>query len=156
MENVKKPFRGILLHDDDFCVIVRRKVVNGMLITVVDCPFKCNRLGFVDMLDRHLKKNGYNGVCEYIPGEVVSCVVVDKFGLNLFRIIVIVREALGELAKRRCLDLGAKERLEMQNYVLFTKNNWMTYDEFIVLKWLQSGQSWLEFLVENGRETNHY
>lgn len=158
MENVKKPFRGVLLHEGDFFVIVRQKVVDGMSITVVDCPFKCNRLGFVDMLDRHLKKKGYNGVCEYIPGEVVSCVVVDKYGLDLFRILGIVREALRELDKRRCLDLGAKERLEMQNYVLFTKNNWMTYDEFIVLKWLQPGlnKSWLEFLIEYGSKTNHY
>ena len=109
----------------DFFVIVRQKVVDGVSITVVDCPFKCNRLGFVDMLDRHLKKKGYKGVCEYIPGEVVSCVVVDKYGLDLFRILGTVREALRELDKRRCLDLGAKERLEMQNYVLFTKNNWM-------------------------------
>lgn len=157
MENVKKPFRGVLLHDDDFFVIVRQKVVDGMSITVVDCPFKCNRLGFVDMLDRHLKKKGYKGVCEYIPGEVVSCIVVDKYGQGFSRILRIVREALGELAKLRFLDLGAKERLEMQNYVLFTKNNWMTYDEFIVLKWLQSGQnlSWLDFLIKYGSKTNH-
>lgn len=157
MENVKKPFRGVLLHDDDFFVIVRQKVVDGMSITVVDCPFNCNRLGFVDMLDRHLKKKGYKGVCEYIPGEVVSCIVVDKYGQDFSRILRIVREALGELAKLRFLDLEAKERLEMQNYVLFTKNNWMTYDEFIVLKWLQSGQnlSWLDFLIKYGSKTNH-
>lgn len=158
MENVKKPFRGVLLHDGDFFVIVRQKVVDGMLITVVDCPFKCNRLGFVDMLDRHLKKKVYNGVCEYIPDEVVSCVVVDKYGLDFFRILGVVREALGELAKRRRYDLGANERFEMQHYVLFTINNWMTFDEFIVLKWLQSGQnmSWIEFLAEYGSKTNHY
>lgn len=158
MDDIKKGSKGVLLHDGDFFVIVRQKVVDGMSITVVDCPFKCNKMGFVDMLDRHLKKKGYNGVCEYIPGEVVSCVVVDKYGRDFLRILRIVRKALGELAKRRFFDLREKERFDMQQYVLYTKNNWMTFDEYIVLKWLQSGQNlcWLVFLVKYGSERNHY
>ena len=133
MNEMKKEYIGVMLNAGKFYVVVTCEDYGDKHITYVLCPFASNKLGFVDLLDNELKRQGYKGVASYVADDDLTMLVIDTANTDLRKLVPIVDVMLGILDMKHGKSVTSDMTKAMHTFLLATRRHWMTRAKYDLL-----------------------
>lgn len=133
MNDVYKQYTGVMIKRCDMYVVVSREDEGEKTITYVACPFPSCKLGFVDVLDRFLKKKGLEGVLSYEADDDLTILILDDTATNMRKIVDIVETCLMTTGSTHYRDITDDLKRQMRQFILATHQHWMTLEKYQLL-----------------------
>lgn len=129
----KKQYTGVMLKHGDLYVVVSRQDDGDKTITYVACLFPSCKWGFVDVLDKYLKKKGLTGVLSYESDDDLTILILDDTATNMRKIVDIVETCLMITGYTHYRDITDDLKRQMRQFILATHQHWMTLEKYQLL-----------------------